>query len=83
MFLHSTVGRDTNAYLRENFKVSVFENGQFRGHLIFDKKTVFFRNFVFLKNKYFPFFEKMCFFWKCFFKKIKNHFDKFFVVEKF
>ena len=37
----STVGAspDTNAYLRGKLKVSVFENGQFSEHLIFDKKT--------------------------------------------
>ena len=32
---------DNNAYLRAKLKVSVFENGQFSGHLIFDKKTFF------------------------------------------
>ena len=69
---------DTNACLKAKLKVSVFENEQFSGHLIFDKKTFFSekncfftsinKNFVFLKKKNVPFFEKKCFFWKCFFE---------------
>ena len=39
---------DTNAYLRAKLKVSVFENGQFSGHLIFDKKTFFSEKKIFL-----------------------------------
>ena len=68
---------DTNACLKAKLKVSVFENGQFSGHLIFDKKTFFSekncfftsinKNFVFLKKNNVHFFEK-----KCFFKKIKK-----------
>ena len=63
---------DTNAYLRAKLKLSVFENGQFGGHLIFDKKTFFLeqklfftpivKNFVFLKKIQCSFFEKKCFF---------------------
>ena len=39
---------DTNAYLRAKLKVSVFENGQFSGHLIFDKKNFFSEKKIFL-----------------------------------
>ena len=82
---------DINAYLRAKVKVSVFENEQFSGHLIFDKKTFFSekkcffppinKNFVFLKKKHVPFFEKKCFFLemfvrKCFFKISKTFLPK-------
>ena len=86
---HNTVGGGgggvrTNAYFRAKLKVSVFENGQFREHLIFDKKCFFRRKKIvhpnkqelcFLEKKIFSFFfEKKCFFWKCFFEKIKKNF---------
>ena len=74
---------DTNACLKAKLKVSVFENGQFSGHLIFDKKTFFSekncfftsinKNFVFLKKKQCCFFFFLnVFFWKYFFEKIKK-----------
>ena len=50
---------DTNAFSRAKLKVSVFENEQFSGHLIFEKN-------IFLK--------KNGFFWKYFFEKIKKKF---------
>ena len=79
---------DTNVYLRATLKVSVFENGQFSRHLIFDKKTFFSekkhfctpinKNFGFLKKK------KMFLFLKknVFSKNLKKIFDKFFVGRK-
>ena len=53
-------GGYTNAYLRSKFKVLVFENGQFSGRLIFDKKTFFSETKLFFTpiNKNFVFFEK-------------------------
>ena len=42
----------TNAFFREKQKVSVFENGQFSGHLIFYKKT-------FLPEEFFSKFPKL------------------------
>ena len=85
---------DTNAYLRAKLKLSVFENGQFRGHLIFDKKTffsekkIFFtpinKNFVFLKKNNVHFFEKKSFFWKCFFENcFFQNFQNFSAHKKF
>ena len=91
----STVGGggspDTNAYLRTKMKVSVFENGQFSGHLIFDKKTFFRRkkfftqinkNFVFLKKNNVHLFEKKPFFWKCFFENFFFRISKTFLPTK-
>ena len=68
---------DTNTYLRAKVKVSVSENGQFSGHLIFYKKhfcgekkvfTPINKNFVFLKKKMFLFLKKNVFF-EMFFRK--------------
>ena len=42
---------DTNVYLSAKLKVSVFENGQFSGHLIFDKKKCVFGEKNFCTDK--------------------------------
>ena len=83
---------DTNAYLRAKLKVSVFENGQFSGHLIFAKKLFFRRkNFFYPDKQELCFFEKkQCsfflkknlFFGNVFAKNWKKNFDKFFVGRK-
>ena len=76
---------DTNAYLKAKLKVSVFENGQFSGHLIFAKKTFFSEKKIFYPDKqelcFFEknnvhFFEKKSFFWKCLCEKIEKTFPK-------
>ena len=42
---------DTNAYFRPKLKMFVFENEQFSGHLIFDKKVVLAKKNFFYPNK--------------------------------
>jgi hypothetical protein len=50
-------GSATNAYFRAKLKVSVFENGQFSGHLIFYKKKCLLEKKILLPNK-----QAICFF---------------------
>ena len=72
MRVEHTVGEsDTNAHLRAKLKVFDFENSQFSGDLIFDKKLFFpdKQELLFFEKKNVCFFEKKCFFWKCFFEK--------------
>ena len=77
----------------KKWKCMFLKNGQFNGHLIFDKKTFFSekknfftpkntRTLVFWKKKHFPFFETKCFFGNVFSKKLKKEFDKFFIFRK-
>ena len=84
---------NTNTYLMAKLKVSVFENGQFSGHLIFEKKNFFFRRKQFFypnkqelwfkEKKYiFLFLKKNVFFGNVFSKKLKKIFDKFLVGRK-
>ena len=50
-------GEQSNAYSRTNAKVSVFQNGQFSGHFIFQKTIFFFRpqnRLLLLKKMFFP-----------------------------
>ena len=48
----------SNTYSRAKLKLSVFENGQFSGHLpIFDKNNCFWRKKLFYSEK-----QKPCFF---------------------
>ena len=80
----SWLGRESlpiNAYLRTKLKVSVFENGQFSRHLIFDKKKFVLEKKIvydkqelcFLKKKTFSFFlKKNVFFWKICFQNFQN-----------
>ena len=58
----------TNVYLRAKLKMSIFENGQVSGHLIFDETIVFWGEEKFFTsiNKNFVFFEN------CFSKKQQN-----------
>ena len=84
---------DTNAYLRAKLKVSVFENGQFSGHLIFDKKTFFSekkffypdkQELWFFEKKQCSFFWKKIFFLEMFFRKnFKKILTNFLWAEKF
>ena len=64
--------------------MSVFENGQFSGHLIFNKKTFFSekKNLFTPITKNFVFLKKNVFFGNVFSKKLKKIFDKFFVGRK-
>ena len=68
-------------FKRAKLKVSVFENGQFTGHLIIDKKTFFSEKKIFYPNKQelcffekkaFFFFWKKIFFLKMFFQNFQN-----------
>ena len=74
-------GPGSNAHPREKLKVSVFWNGQFSGHLIFDKK--FFVSLPQLTRTLF-FLKKNVFFCKLFFEK-KNfqNFKKFSAHKQF
>ena len=60
----------SNADFRANVKVSVFWNGQFRGHLMFYKKTFWGKKTSLWPDKQaLCFFEKKCFGGKCFFEE--------------